>query len=71
MKTTLTFLLLLIVFHQQNLRSRRQDSIALQREARGLLREGNELYQRKIYRCKCIAYRKALDKNSSIQESNL
>ena len=41
-----------------------KDSIALQRKARKMVRQGNELYQQKQYIDASVAYRKALDKSS-------
>jgi tetratricopeptide (TPR) repeat protein len=41
-----------------------KDSIALQRKARKMVRQGNELYQQKQYTDASVAYRKALDKSS-------
>ena len=41
-----------------------KDSIALQRSARKMVRQGNELYQQKQYIDASVAYRKALDKSS-------
>ena len=41
-----------------------KDSIALQRKARKMVRQGNELYQKKQYTEASVAYRKALDKSS-------
>ena len=41
-----------------------KDSIALQRKARKMLRQGNQLYQQKQYTDASVAYRKALDKSS-------
>jgi tetratricopeptide (TPR) repeat protein len=41
-----------------------KDSIALQRKARKMVRQGNQLYQQKQYTDASVAYRKALDKSS-------
>jgi Ca-activated chloride channel family protein len=40
------------------------DSIAMQRKARKMVRQGNQLYQQKQYTDASVAYRKALDKSS-------
>ncbi|MGB1501739.1 MAG: tetratricopeptide repeat protein, partial [Flavobacteriaceae bacterium] len=46
-----------------------KDSIALQREARKLVREGNLLYNQNNYTDASIAYKKALEKNSSYKKA--
>ena len=45
-----------------------KDSIALQREARKLVREGNALYNQNNYGDASVAYKKALEKNSSYKK---
>lgn len=47
-----------------------KDSIALQRKARKMVRQGNELYQQKQYTDASVAYRKALDKSSYYDKAN-
>ncbi len=47
-----------------------KDSIALQRKARKMLRQGNELYQQKKFTDASVAYRRALDKSSSYDKAS-
>ena len=46
-----------------------KDSIAKQREARKFVREGNKLYHQKNYTDASVAYKKALEKNSSYKKA--
>ena len=46
-----------------------KDSISLQREARKLVREGNVLYNQNKYTDASVAYKKALEKNSSYKKA--
>ena len=46
-----------------------KDSITLQREARKLVREGNVLYNQNKYTDATVAYKKALEKNSSYKKA--
>jgi len=46
-----------------------KDSITLQREARKLVREGNLLYNQNNFTDASIAYKKALEKNSSYKKA--
>jgi len=47
-----------------------KDSISLQREARSLLREGNELYQQEKYTDASVLFKKALEKNSTYKKAS-
>ncbi|MCH3881613.1 tetratricopeptide repeat protein [Tenacibaculum aquimarinum] len=47
-----------------------QDTLKLQREARALLRDGNDLYNKQKYVDASVAYKKALGKNSKYQKGN-
>lgn len=47
-----------------------KDSIALQREARKYVREGNELYKKKNYSEATVSYKKALEKNSAYKKAS-
>ena len=46
-----------------------KDSIALQREARKLVRDGNALYNQNNYGDASVAYKKALEKNSGYKKA--
>ena len=46
-----------------------KDSIALQRKARKLLRDGNQLYKQKQYTDASVAYQKALGKNTKYDKA--
>ena len=47
-----------------------KDSIAQQREARKYVREGNKLYLQKNFTDASVAYKKALEKNSSYKKAS-
>ena len=65
MKAPYSILLILILFTSTINAQEVKDSIALQREARSLVREGNELYKKEKYTDASVQYKKALEKNSS------
>ena len=46
-----------------------KDSIALQRDARKFVREGNKLYENKNYTDASVAYKKALEKNATYNKA--
>jgi tetratricopeptide (TPR) repeat protein len=46
-----------------------KDSVALQRKAKKLLRQGNELYQKKQYTDASVAYQKALAANNKYDKA--
>lgn len=46
------------------------DTLKLNREARSLLREGNELYKKEKYKDASIAYRKSLGKNAKYDKAS-
>ena len=46
-----------------------KDSIALQRESRKFVREGNKLYDSKNYTDAAVSYKKALEKNSAYKKA--
>jgi len=56
-------LLILMLFSSKEILAQK-DSIALQRKARKLLREGNELYNKKQYTDASVAYQKSLGQNT-------
>ncbi len=70
MKATYSFLALLMFFTSALSAQEVKDSIALQREARSLVREGNELYQKEKYTDASVSYQKALEKNSSYKKAS-
>lgn len=47
-----------------------KDSIALQREARKFVREGNELYKKEKYTDASVAFKKALEKNARYKKAS-
>ena len=47
-----------------------KDTIVLQREARALLRDGNELYKKERYVDASVSYRKALEKNATYKKAS-
>lgn len=47
-----------------------QDTLALQREARSFLREGNKLYNQQKFTDASVAYKKALGKNGNYGKAN-
>ncbi len=70
MKTHYTFLLFLMFFTTFLNAQEVKDSIVLQREARSLLREGNELYQQEKYTDASVLFKKALEKNASYKKAS-
>jgi Ca-activated chloride channel family protein len=70
MQTKYTFLLLLLFFTSLLTAQEVTDSIALQREARSLVREGNELYKQEKYTDASVSFKKALEKNSSYKKAS-
>ena len=63
------FVIFIILFSTKEVFAQK-DSLALQRKARKLLREGNELYQKKQYTDASVAYQKALGKNTKYDKAS-
>ncbi len=70
MKAHYSFLLFLMFFTSLLTAQEVKDSISLQREARSLLREGNELYQQEKYTDASVLFKKALEKNSTYKKAS-
>ncbi|SDS56652.1 TPR repeat-containing protein [Polaribacter sp. KT25b] len=64
MKFYLNILILCLMFLSSTKILAQKDSIASQRKARSLVRQGNQLYAKEQYTDASVAYRKALDKSS-------
>ena len=64
MKIYINITILLLMLFSSKTALTQNDSIALQRKARKMVRQGNQLYQQKQYTDASVAYRKALDKSS-------
>ena len=64
MKLSQNILFVLLMLFSSTAILAQKDSIALQRKARKMVRQGNQLYQQKQYTDASVAYRKALDKSS-------
>ena len=64
MKIYINITILLLMLFSSTTALTQNDSIALQRKARKMVRQGNQLYQQKQYTDASVAYRKALDKSS-------
>ncbi|TXD53497.1 MULTISPECIES: tetratricopeptide repeat protein [unclassified Polaribacter] len=62
-------LLFLMIFSSNGILAQK-DSIALQRKARKMVRQGNQLYQQQQYTDASVAYRKALDKSSNYDKAS-
>ena len=60
--------LMLLLFSSKEILGQR-DSLTLQRKARKLLRQGNELYQKKQYTDASVSYQKALGRNSKYDKA--
>ena len=58
-----------LMFATSSIAYSQKDSIALQREARKLVRDGNALYNQNNYGDASVAYKKALEKNSSYKKA--
>lgn len=69
MKNFKLFLLLLMIF-SSNIILAQKDSIASQRKARELLRDGNKLYNQEKYNDASVAYRKALGETSDYDKAD-
>lgn len=63
-------LFLLVIFLASATAVAQKDSIAQQREARKLLRNGNELYTKEKYADAGVLYKKALDKNGTYKKAS-
>ena len=70
MKAQHSFLLLLLFLTAFSNAQEVKDSIVLKREARGLLREGNELYQQEKYTDASVLFKKALEKSSTYKKAS-
>jgi len=70
MKTQHSFLLLLLFLTAFSNAQEVKDSVALKREARSLLREGNELYQQEKYTDASVLFKKALEKSSTYKKAS-
>ena len=62
------FIIFLVLFSSKEILAQK-DSIALQRKARKLLRQGNELYDKKQYTDASVAYQKALGNNTKYDKA--
>lgn len=69
MKNLISIGITFVIFVTSMAAAAQKDSIALQREARKLVREGNVLYNQNNYTDASIAYKKALEKNSSYKKA--
>ncbi len=69
MKQALNILAILLMLFSSTTLVAQKDTLKLQREARSLLRTGNDLYGKEKYAEASIAYRKALDKNSKYEKA--
>lgn len=70
MKIYLNILLIyLMLFSSKDILAQK-DSIAQQRSARKMLRQGNKLYQQKQYTDASVAYQKALGSNSNYDKAS-
>ena len=70
MKTIYIAILALLTFTSALSAQEVKDSIVLQREARKLVREGNELYKKEKYTDASVAFKKALEKNSGYKKAS-
>jgi tetratricopeptide (TPR) repeat protein len=70
MKTNYSILLVALFFTAFLNAQEVKDSIALQRVARGFVREGNELYKQEKYTDAGVAFKKALEKNASYEKAS-
>ena len=61
-------ILILMLFSSKEILAQK-DSIALQRKARKLLRQGNELYNKKQYTDASVAYQKSLGQNTKYDKA--
>lgn len=61
-------IIILMLFSSKEILAQK-DSIALQRKARKLLREGNELYNKKQYTDASVAYQKSLGQNTKYDKA--
>ncbi|MGK0412048.1 MAG: Ca-activated chloride channel family protein [Polaribacter sp.] len=64
-----TVLIFLMLFSSAGVLAQK-DSIALQRKARKMVRQGNQLYAQKQYTDASVAYRKALDNNANYDKAS-
>ncbi|MBT4869607.1 MAG: tetratricopeptide repeat protein, partial [Polaribacter sp.] len=62
------FILFLMLFSSKEIVAQR-DSLSLQRKAKKLLRQGNELYEKKQYTDASVAYQKALGANNKYDKA--
>ena len=65
---SLFIVFLVLLFSSKEILGQR-DSLALQRKARKLLRQGNELYQNKQYTDASVAYQKAIGTNGKYDKA--
>ena len=70
MKINYSFLLFFLLFTTIISAQKVKDSVALQREARSLLRDGNELYQQEKYTDASVLFKKALEKNAAYKKAS-
>lgn len=70
MKTALNILLFLLMLFSNVELVAQKDSIALKRNARKMVREGNALYQQEKYTDASVAYKKALNNSSSYDKAS-
>ena len=69
MKNAISTCFTFILFITSTATYAQKDSIAIQREARKLVREGNALYNQNNFTDASVAYKKALEKNSSYKKA--
>ena len=69
MKNAISTCFTFILFITSTASYAQKDSIAIQREARKLVREGNVLYNQNNFTDASVAYKKALEKNSSYKKA--
>lgn len=70
MKTYLNILIVFLMIFSSNEIIAQKDSIALQRKARKMVREGNKLYSQNQFTDASVAYKKALGNNSNYDKAS-
>ena len=70
MKLLQNILILCLMFLSSTTILAQKDSLALQRKARGLVRDGNKLYEQEKYTDASVAYKKALENSASYEKAS-
>ena len=60
----------IVLFLSSSILVAQKDSIAQQRKARKMVRQGNQLYQQEKFTDASVAYQKALNSNSTYEKAS-